>query len=227
MSITLAELKNQSRERADQVNSEFISDGELTSYINSSRAELYDILTEAYGSEYFVIEAAPVSVTSGTNAYPLPADFYELKGVDVRINQDDWFSIDRFNFNERNNYTDFTYWDLRGISNIKYRIVGNNIMFTPAPDRVAEYRLWYVPTPTQLVNDTDVLDDQNSYAEYIIVDAAIKMMQKEESDVTVLMTQKMALIKRITDKAANRDAGQAPTISDIFAANNDYWLRGR
>ena len=52
------------------------------------------------------------------------------------------------------------------------------------------------------------------WSEYVIVDAAIKASQKEESDVSILMQQKMALIKRIEDSAMNRDVGQPDRISD-------------
>jgi len=93
------------------------------------------------------------------------------------------------------------------------------------PDQVAEYVLWYVPTVTKLVNDGDELDDFNAYSEYVIVDAAIKMMQKEESDVTILFAQKEALAKRIREKAQSRDAAEAETVSDIYAETDDYYFR--
>jgi hypothetical protein len=74
--------------------------------------------------------------------------------------------------------------------------------------------------------DSDVLNDVNQYVEYVIVDAAIKMMQKEESDVSVLMLQKQALTKRIQEAAQNRDAGEPESVSDIYADNNEWWYKG-
>lgn len=229
MSITLAELRLQARQRADMEESDFVSDSELTSYINNSIAELVDILCEAYGSEYYVTEGAESAITSGESTYALPADFYELKGVDIKLDGSNWMNVARFNFNKRNRFSEFATWafGIDGVTNVEYRIVGNNITFSPEPDRNATYRLWYVPLPTKLVADADTLDDLNSYSEYVIVDAAIKMMQKEESDVTVLFAQKQALEKRIRDKSQNRDAGQAPTISDVSDESTEYWWRGR
>ena len=52
--MTLAELREASRQRADQENSQFISDSELNSYINQSYFELYDILVQSYGDDYYV-----------------------------------------------------------------------------------------------------------------------------------------------------------------------------
>lgn len=227
MAITLAELKLQARQRADQEVIGFIEESELTSYINNSIAELKDLLAEAYGSDYDVEVTEALPITSGTESYDLPEDFYELKAVDIRIGSEPWVNVTRYNFNERNRFSEFNMWDLTGLTNIRYRLVGNKIYFTPVPDSDAEYRLWHVPVSTKLVDDADELDDLNAYSEYVIVDAAIKMMQKEESDVTVLMVQKQALEKRIRDKAQNRDAGQASTIQDIHAESTDYlWRRG-
>jgi hypothetical protein len=74
----------------------------------------------------------------------------------------------------------------------------------------------------QLVNENDTLDDLNYYAEYVITDVAIKMLVKQEDDPSVFIMQKQALEKRIRDKAANRDAAVADTISDA-SAENDWW----
>jgi hypothetical protein len=226
MTITLEQLRTQSRQRADMENSKFVSDSELTSYINNSIAELHDILAESYGSEYFV-KNDTIDVSSGTSSYDLPTDFYELKGVDVKLDNQTYINMRPFNFNERNRFGDFSFWDLAGITNIRYRLVGNQLMVSPVPDRNATIRIWYVPVATKLVNDADTLDDFNAYSEYVIVDAAIKMMQKEESDVSVLAAQKMALEKRIRDKSQNRDAASPDSITDIYAENDDYyWKNG-
>lgn len=225
MSITLAEIRVQARQRADMQNSSFVSDSEANNYINSSIAELHDILCEAYGSEYFV-KSLEFPIAAGTPTYALPTDFYEVKGVDIKMQPNGHFiNVKRFNFNERNRYSDLVIWDLAGLTNVRYRVVGNNLMFNPNPSQDATVKLWYVPVATKLVNDSDSLDDQNAYAEYVVVDTAIKMMQKEESDVRVLMAQKQALEKRIRDKSQNRDAAEAPTISDATAENDDYYYR--
>ncbi len=222
MTITLAQLRDQARDRADMKNSDFIEDSELTNYINSSIAELTDLLVSTYENDYNIGTQSYSTVTNQAN-YPLPTDFYKLRGVDVQINNDNWYSMRPFNFNERNRNQDFA-WGLATGPSIRYRILGSNLYFSPAPDGIFPVRIWYTPVATKLVADSDTLNDINQYSEYVIVDAAIKMMQKEESDVSVLMAQKQALIKRIQDMASNRDSGQPESISDIYAENDDYWF---
>ena len=224
MTITLAELRVQSRQRADMENSNFVQDSELTSYINNSIAELHDILAEAYASDYYVT-TYEFDVTQGQDSYALPSDFYILKGVDLRIDNQDFISVSPFNFNERNRYSELGVWDLAGVTNVRYRMIGDNIVFNPVPDRNVRIKLWYVPVATKLVADGDELNDLNAFSEYVVVDAAIKMMQKEESDVSVLMAQKQGLLKRITDRSKIRDAGKPKSISDIYAEGDDFYWR--
>lgn len=222
MAITLLELKTQVRQRADIEKSQFITDSELTTYINNSIAELWDLLLEAYGSEYGVTEPYAFTTVPNQSRYDLPSDFYDLKGVDVQLDGQQWSTVDVFNFNERNRFQNVGSWTVLGLPSIRYRLLGSKIMFSPIPDGNTNVQIWYRPVATKLVNDSDELDDLNAYSEYVIVDAAIKCMQKAEDDVSVLMVQKQALMKRIQDKAANRDASKPGSVSDV-TNENDYW----
>lgn len=235
MSITLAEIRQQARQRSDMLESRFVSESELTSYINNSLAELHDILIGAYSEEY-VMEDVVFDTTINEVDYDLPdgsnydeaQKFYKLRGVDGRINQDSWFNIKRYNFNRRNEDQNGYAYNLAGIPYLEYRIVGSKIRFNRTPDPGTQIRLWYYPKCIVLVNESDSYDDINGYIEYVVVDAAIKMMQKEESDVTVLMAQKAALKQRIEDMAQNRDANEPESVSDIYAEDADtYWVTRR
>lgn len=220
MSITLAQLRTQSRDRADMTNSLFITDTELNNYINASIAELHDLLIGAYDSDYYLLTNTFTTV-SNTETYALPSDFYKLRGVDVSENNNDYISIRPFNFNERNSNNEIVSYGISG-NYFRYRLAGSNILLNPTPIGVYNIKIWYTPVATKLAADGDTLNDLNQYAEYVIVDAAIKMMQKEESDVSVLMAQKGDIRKRIENMAQNRDSGQPESISDIYAENNDY-----
>lgn len=222
MAISLLDLKLRTRQRADRENSNFVEDGELTFMINQSIAELHDLMVMANSADYSV-NSFNFSTSSNVGEYALPADFYKLKGVDAKINQDNWYSLRPFNFNERNRNDDVT-WGLLNGPSARYRLVGGNIKFSPEPEGVYNIRIWYTPLATKLVLDTDELGDLNAFSEYVIVDAAIKYLQKEESDVSVLMGQKEALRRRIEIMANNRDEGQPESISDIYAENSDFWF---
>lgn len=65
-----------------------------------------------------------------------------------------------------------------------------------------------------VISFSNVFTGYAGLEEYVVVDAAIKMMQKEESDVGVLMAQKQALIARYQRNYQNRDPGQPRTATD-------------
>ena len=235
---TLSQLRLLSKQKADRVNSNFITDTEWNTYINMSYFELYDILVQKYGNEYFVAPPAQFltygsSSSSGNQFYPLPdgvtpflaADgstfvpkaMYKLLGVDLGIgtNNNAWITLKKFMFISRNRYVypQLT-TNLLGVAGLRYRLVGNNIEFIPQPANGQYIQLWYIPRMPTLLKDTDIADGVSGWTEYIAVDAAIKALQKEESDVTVLALQKQALLDRIEAAAENRDAGEPETISD-------------
>jgi len=224
MSITLAQLQTQCRERADMTDSTFVSDSELTSYINASIAELHDLMVQSYGADYFV-STSTFTTVANTDSYALPSDMYKLMGVDIQISGNDYASLHKFNFNERNRYKGSTVRSILGAPDLRYRVIGGNIVFSPAPDSAKVVKLWYTPVATKLVATSDVYNDLNQYAEYVVVDVAMKMMQKEESDVQVLMAEKQLLIKRLTEASQNRDTGESESVSDIHAEDEDYFFR--
>ena len=222
MSMTLAQLRTEARFRANMENSKFVEDAELTSYINSAIAELHDLLISCYSNDYY-INTYLFNTVGNTADYALPADFYQLRGVDVKLNAGEFFTINKFNFNERNRNTDLN-WGLIGGPSLRYRLVGNNLRFNPTPDGAYQVRLWYIPVATKLVADSDTLADLNQYYEYVVVQAAIMMLQKEESDVSVLAALKADLRNRIQSMAQNRDADKADSVQDIYAEANDYYF---
>jgi hypothetical protein len=233
MALTLADIRLQARQRADMVKSKFVTDSELNAYINNSLAELHDLLITSYNDDYYVesVEFSAVlnqldyALPNGTN-YSAALKFYKLRGVDVRSSDNSqWTNVKRFNFNKRNEDINNFAWNLLGNPYMEYRVVGSNIRFNRKPDSGMQFRLWYHPVAIQLTADTDVFEDINGYIEYVIVDAAIKMMQKEESDVSVLAAQKAAMHQRIVTSAANRDVNEPESVTDIYADEADFWPR--
>lgn len=229
--MTLGQLRLLSQQKADRVNSNFVTMSEWNVYINNSLYELYDLLIQKYGNDYFVAQECRFNLT-GSYQYQLPdgilpfidinnspfvaKPFYKLLGVDLAINPNNqaWITLGKFNFIERNSYVyPQLGTNLLGIAGLRYRMEGNLLWFIPTPQSGQMARIWYIPRLTTLLKDTDLAEGVSGWLEYVAVDAAIKALQKEESDVTVLAAQKMALIQRIEAAAENRDPGIPDTVS--------------
>lgn len=242
-SMTLLELRTATRQRADMVNSQFVSDSELTSYINQSAFELYDLMIQKYGNDYFVAAPAQFNTDGASQVYALPDGistaftngftgaasyqaprFYKLLGVDLNLqpgNPSSYVTIRKFDFADRNRYSVPNFQSFYGITNLRYRLQGNNLWLTPIPAANQVIQVWYVPIMVTLSADGDLFQGYSGWTEYIICDAAMKCLQKEESDVSVLMAEKQALIQRLEAAAENRDAANPQRVADT--QGGDYW----
>lgn len=246
--MSLGQIRLMAQQRADRVNSNFVTLPEWNSFINQSMFELYDLLITA-DEEYYV--ATPAQFASQANAnqtylYPLPdglisymngitgiagyvaPPFYKLKGVDLGLNtaNNAWVTINKFNFADRNTFVyPNTASTIYGVFNLQYRLLGSNIEFIPTPAAGQNIRIWYIPRLTQLLADTDITNTGISgWLQYVIIRAAKYTLDKEESDTTKLDQELAFLTKRIEETAANRDTGQPDTITDI--RRNGQWGAG-
>jgi hypothetical protein len=317
--VTLESLRIQSQERADQLNSTFLSVSEWNRNIMGSYKELYDLLIAAYGTDYYVNTPVTFQTNNTSQFYPLPDGsttftsgitgltitppaFYKLLGIDLILgpgtatnNAGSAVTIRPFNFSDRNRYAVPNFQSFYGVTNLRYRLNGNNLWLTPIPASGQVIQIWYVPRPSDIQPevicgttsssttvtctdtsnlatgmyvqapgslslfasgttissittnvsfvvsaaatatssntlvrawaDSTTIDGVSGWEEYIIVDSALKGMGKEESDVSLLAQQKLAMIKRLQDMANNRDAGNGSTVADV-QWSDFYWPTG-
>lgn len=219
---TLGSIRLEAKQRADMVNSSFITDQEWNSYINASYYELYDVLTQKFGDDYFVAHPYTYTTQSTEQLYPLPTNFYKLLGVEIQLNTgnpNSWVTMKNFQFIDRNRWSYPNIYTFYGITNLRYRINGNNLMIVPTTQAGQTIRIWYIPRQTELVNDGSIVDGVSGWEEYIVVDACIKAWNKQESDPSVFIAQKQALLRRIEEAAENRDVGEAEHVSDSKSLN--------
>lgn len=223
MTVTLATLRTRVRQQADQESSTFISDSELNSYINNSAAELHGLLCTLY--EDYYLTSSTFTLTS-SNTYSVPAAFFKLRGLDYS-NAGSWITVPRFSFEERNRWAErYSRGDLEVWR--AYRLMQGSICILPEDDYAGTYRLWYLLNYTAMTGDSDTLSDLMGWDEYVVVDAAIKCLQKEESDASLLMARKDGLRRRIESEAANRDASgpeRITVVGSVDLADLDSWGR--
>jgi len=214
VSVSLSTLRGRARTRADMVNSTFVSDAEMNEFINSAYSELWDLLVTTF--EDFFKTSTDITLVAGTDTYSLSAitpAVYKLRGVDLILSSSpgNRISLARFEWNERDRYSFARAggWTANGVR-LRYCFQGNSIVFAPVPDGGNTVRVHYAPAMTALVADGDTVDGavQDGWTEYIVLDAAIQALLKEESDVSVLLARKEALRQRIVGSASNRDAAE-------------------
>ncbi len=239
--MCLSQIRLQAMQRADRVNSQFLTKPEWNQNINKAMFELYDLLVTVYEDLYV---ATPVQFSAdgttflfdlpnGSNTFTngingsstfTPKPFYKLLGVDLALQNANnaYVTINKFNFVDRNRFVyPNTASTIYGVFNLQYRLLGlNKIEFIPTPSSGQKIRVWYIPRLTELLQDTDTTDTGISgWMEYVIVRAAKYALDKEESDTTKLDQELLFLKQRIEETATNRDAGIPDKISDTRSNN--------
>lgn len=162
----LGVVRVMARQRADQLNSQFLTDVEWNSNISLSYKRLYDLLITSYGEDYFIAPFYNFLQNGTGNTFALPdgfttvdnlsslvaAAFYKLRGVDYAVNaaNNDWITLRRYEQTDRNKYWPANSYNLLGYTNLRYRVSGTNILFNLPPDAGAQMRLQYIPKPVNL-----------------------------------------------------------------------------
>src|SRR5258708_6656846 len=80
-----------------------ITDVEMTSYLNSSVTELWDVLVSKFGDNYY-LNTYLLTTVGGTYLYQLPFDFLNIISVDVMNGSIPICGVRPYNVHERNKY---------------------------------------------------------------------------------------------------------------------------
>lgn len=237
MATTLGDIITDIRNRADLNATQFITDNELTSYINYSLGELQGLIVNSFGGDYYVgfftgsVPAGDMFLNSS-----FPEDCYKILGVDLVIGGfpppntpgvPPRITLQPFNFNERNRAYSM---NLQGYAtqfstNYRYNLKADTIMLQPQASSQVDLIFWYVPSapqfaiadPLDLTQPFNAITNLSNWLEYVIVDVCIKCREKEETDPSMFVRQKALLTARINNEAQNRDQGTAARVQDVYA----------
>lgn len=236
----LGNLRLYAQQRADRVNSDFVTTSEWNRYITESRKALYDILIQKFGNDYFMSTPYCFITTGSQQLYPLPDGrnqisvlnapgdvtpakaFYKLMLVEVALNPNDpnsWVTLRKYMRIQQNLWNYPNVYTFRGVTNLRYRLTDNFIQLVPQTQQGQYVRIWYSARPNALLLDTDIVDGVSGWEQIVVVDAARKALQKEESPTQDLDGELMMLMKRIEEAAENRDVGEPETVSDSKMRN--------
>ena len=210
---TLSELRLRARRAANMEKTLFVSDEELNEWLNVGLSELHDIMITSF-NEYFE-KSVLINVITQQSSYELPEDFYKLIAMDQQIGSQ-LFTVRRFMPGERN-FLRRPIEVLRfGFDQLLYRIIGRKVQFVPN-NRAGKVFLRYAPEYRQLRLDTDRVEEviPQGWEDLAVYSAAIRALEKEESDTTAMAGQKLALMTRIEQNAESRDANAPWRIADV------------
>lgn len=221
-SVTLLALRTRARQYADQENSTFVTDAELTDYVNQGVRELYDLLIAAYGAGYYTA----TTTFSSAASINLPATFYKLEGLwKLDTNSKPIAELHSFQESQRVEVANF-------LNNgyPRYRLKTATIELLPVPVPVFTIQCNFIPVATALVADGDVFDGINGWEDHAVLSAAIRMSMKEDEQqkVASLSAMKAVQATRIDEVKRARQVNEPPaTVRDLDSSYyQDAWPYG-
>jgi hypothetical protein len=144
--------------------------------------------------------------TNGVDGYvTLPTDFSQFRGIDYLIGTRK-LTCEPFTFKERNKQYTYTYYSaFPYLTPYQYRIQDTKCELIPLPTAGQSFTIWYIPTPTILTNDTDNLNCNTGWDDWVVYSTAIQCHDKEESDTQVLMAERNRVEQMIITECRRRD----------------------
>jgi hypothetical protein len=226
-SRSLTSLIADIRQRTNQENSTFVTDSEITEYLNQELAELHARLTQGEGQPH-IRSSANIAVTQGTALYSLSlvaADFWRLQEVTATINGITG-TLHPFMQQEHGWLQNTGPWG--PYSPVSYRLQGTNIEFLPSTQSFTA-TIYYTPYCPRLVNGSDVFDGFNGYEMAAIYGTCAVIAAKEESDPAFHLSQKERIFRHIDSLASQRDAGHPERVQDVtegagWPAGPSWWI---
>lgn len=208
------------RQRTNQENSTFVTDSELTEYLNQSLADLWTRLIQCQGQ--------PLYRSSTSYSVPglfgpiqaLPADFFAVQEIIATIGGVTG-NLTPFMAGERGYLKNATVWT--PLAGVQYRIQANNIEFLPVSQAFAA-TLYYSPTQPRLAAGGDTFDGFGGWEMAAIYDTCATVMAKEESDPGFFLAQRDRLYAQIEMLAAQRDASNPERVQDVVASDPFGWF---
>jgi hypothetical protein len=220
MFMTLASsLINQARLRADQANSQFVTDAEALGYLSLGYQNFYDLVTQS--NNIYYVSQFDITLIPNQQDYPLPDTFYKLLGMDLINAIGAPVTLRPFQWNERNRYKYAGLTTMAGPV-YRYNLLGSSVRFTPMPGS-GVVKVYFTPRavlPTLLTSDIDTM----GFDEYLILSVALKMLAKEESDTTLIQGELQRQTERVQTMLADQDSSFPKVVVDVDTLNDNLYL---
>ncbi len=208
------------RQRTNQEESTFVTDSEITEWLNQGIAELQVRLAINEGQPHFR-SSQTITVTAPTALYALPATFWAAQEVTATVNGSTMAMLPFMPHERAALITQSPAWPI--YKAVQYRIQAGNIEFRPATESFTA-EVFFHPTQTRLVAGSDVWDGFNGYEMAPIYDTCAQVCAKEESDPGFFLSQRDRIYKLIEQAAQHRDMANPERVVDVLTYDPLGWL---
>ncbi len=235
MSVQLSDLRLGAQQRADRVSATTPTTAEWNGYVNYEASSLYRKLTALF--EDYNVQTYSFTLPGGSPGNTLSVGFGtavptfdKLRGLKVQVaqggaNGPNWLPLKQVPLFEKDRFgPSFANYAWANVA-LRYCFYGATIEVVPPQSAAGSYILYFVPSFSKLVNDSDTIDGTwmatNGIDEFIMLGAAAQALRKEESldSAAVLRQDQAAVYADIIKGMGQRDDNTPGTIVDTKYAD--------
>ena len=202
MAKNLSQLRDEVRQKAD--------------IENDGISLLQSLLVDGTDGQLFA-KNAPNLVQLGDYSYQLPTDFSQLVSVDIRY-QGHYIRSFAADPQDYAHLTDLTETGYASISRhfLRWNMsLGRPELFVFPARSVSDIAVQYIPAAPTLSLDSDVLGWPDFWNQWVVLDAAIQCLNKEESITSALSMEKEKVERRIRDHIRSMSTTEIQTIRKV------------
>lgn len=210
---------------------QFITDAQALRLIQNGARRLGDLLTDAFGAQYWQ-RTATLSTQTGLELLSLPTDFTALEAL--------WW-VDANGHARRLHRAELEHWQPNpenwggnGLwawhgAEPSFRLQDNAIVLAPVPNGVYTLRLEYV-TGLLVAASSDIILGLPGWDEWLVLDLCEMISDRMEKDSSRFASRRMETEARLLSRANRRDLATPIQAKDVTGALEDahhrrWWYR--
>ena len=212
--LNLKELISTVRSKSDLEQSDFVTDEEITSYLNLAYTHLYNMIVDC--NQDFFINSYSFKTPQFTAQ--LPVDCYKLRALDYYISDQFFVSARPVGFNERqleqsDFYRPYLFRD-RFENPLRYNLRGRELKIYSHGEWSGEltFVLWYIPKPKKVGEGAEL---PFGWERYVIHSACLDVRNKQDTSTREFERLLMKDKEDILSACQRKDYNGNPEIQDV------------
>lgn len=220
---TLAELRAEVRQRADVEGDPHVSDAEITRLINQSAALVFHNRLALIAPKHWPRLDVTLTTVANQKTLTPPIPFYKILHLWWERSSTDKQPLHAIELGDVWRIDAERGWQAeQPVYYIAGDALGNSITFYPTPKAIHTIKGFYVPPYVDLSLDGDTLNGISGWEEVVVVDAAIKILRKQDRDARPLMADKAELLKDLEASLNTQHAGEPGYVRDVEGTPEEY-----
>jgi hypothetical protein len=196
-----------------------VTANQITYWLTMSARSLSARIRSAFGENADYLRVAELQTQAGLNTLSLPTDAGEVHAVLWRRTSSDFHLLFPGSLNDLEDLADGDIQPWRDFGEPKYRLEGEQIAFYPPSSEVENITVFY--TGHLDLSGETFFASRLDADRLITLDVAIRVLQAQGRDASVLLQDKLMLEQHFFSPSRNRQPTRSVSIRDVRSLRGD------